>query len=1023
MTVSGEGHQDATVSGWTGQTPGRDPRWWGGGSAAALVPAPGRIEHTGRGHDDPDPGIQAHGFILGVDLVSGLITIVSGNLAGFVGVEPVAALGATLGEVLGAEAADRLWLPGTPGELGPPVQTIRLPPSPGAGRSAEVESGRRPRWQDFEVVTYRSGDRWVGEFEPAADSPVPLRSLYDTVRRTLDDPRTDNHPRTVDAVTAQCAAAAAEIRALTGYDRVLVYRLDDPDHGEVIADAHRRGLADYRGQGVAPDAVLPARLELSPHLRMRMITDVDAPPIPLLRAVSTGPPPTAQVDLTTSLLRAPSAADQRYLRELGARALLTVPLVIDGRLWGLLACHHLSPRRVPHDVRAVCDLLARLLSWEVRAAQLRIEDRRLSRLGGFVVEVVTALTTAVSQATAPSTAAVSLTAAALEVADALLAMTAADGVVLHLDGIRGTAGRTPDSDDLDRLLPLIDALAGDGVRPWATEQLSVELGRHGHGDLAGDEATTGVLYLPFAGRDSGYVLWLRGGQARTAADRTATDRTGEQVHHRPPQPSAHPIQPQKADLPAGSARVLGGRSRPWLAAERAAAEAFAHAVPALLLHRARTVLVEHQLTAAADRQRLEHQLHQQQRLESLGQLAGGVAHDVNNLLAVIGPSAEVVTEEIEEQIATGGDSRWVAVHTDLTHITTATRRAADLTRQLLTFARREVVHPQALDLDAVITNLGPLLRRTIGDHIDLTTDLAGDLDLILADPGQIEQILVNLTINARDAMATGGCLSIETQQLPRHRPPVRPRRAPRPARRSGAPELVPVAASPPQVDGDRAVLLRVRDTGTGMTQDVIDRVFEPFFTTKTTTGGTGLGLATVHGIVHQAGATITITSDPGLGTTFTVVFPPTAELPDVEPPTALTPRRGGGQVVLVVDDNDDVRDITARVLIRAGYTVMTAATGAEALDLATAAEPPVDLLLTDLNMPGIPGDDLAAAVRTLHPTTRVLLMSGNPELLPRTGTPRPDHRVLDKPYTRVALLAAVTAALHGPSPTGRSTPR
>ena len=267
------------------------------------------------------------------------------------------------------------------------------------------------------------------------------------------------------------------------------------------------------------------------------------------------------------------------------------------------------------------------------------------------------------------------------------------------------------------------------------------------------------------------------------------------------------------------------------------------------------------LKAQTERDRLERQLHQSQRLESLGQLAGGVAHDFNNLLAVISNYAAFAAEEV----AKAPQEEWQSVREDIQEIQRAAERAAGLTRQLLAFARRDVIQPRALSLNDVIEDVEQLLIRTLGEHVELSTDLAAGLGRVLADPGQIEQVLVNLAVNARDAMPAGGKLIVAT---------------------AGTGIDADHAASRVGLGPGRYVSLKVSDTGTGMPPEVIERAFEPFFTTKAKGEGTGLGLATVYGIVTQVGGYVQIYSEPGLGTTFTILLPETSQVGQERSPSA-----------------------------------------------------------------------------------------------------------------------------------------
>jgi PAS domain S-box-containing protein len=379
--------------------------------------------------------------------------------------------------------------------------------------------------------------------------------------------------------------------------------------------------------------------------------------------------------------------------------------------------------------------------------------------------------------------------------------------------------------------------------------------------------------------------------------------------------------------------------------------------------------------AQSDRARLESQLQQGQRLEILGQLAGGVAHDFNNLLAVILNYAAFVTDEL----GTGPGANVAAAALDVAQIERAAERAAALTHQLLAFARREVVRPRVLDLNTVVADVEELLRRTIGADVLLSTELAPDIRPVLMDPGQVEQVLMNVAVNARDAMTRGGTLRIETTNID-----------------------VDVDFEAP---ASPYVRLRISDTGRGMSAEVLDRAFEPFYTTKPEGMGTGLGLATVYGIVSQAGGSVTARSRLGVGTTLTILLPATEEIavPVVEAPAVR--HRGNGETVLVVEDEDALRAVTERILIGHGYQVLVAADGVEAVALAGSHDGEISLLVTDVVMPKMAGNEVADRIRAARPGTEVLFMSGyaRNDLASRSLLDGDVH-LIEKPFTAEALL-------------------
>ncbi|GIF20481.1 PAS domain S-box-containing protein [Actinoplanes tereljensis] len=372
----------------------------------------------------------------------------------------------------------------------------------------------------------------------------------------------------------------------------------------------------------------------------------------------------------------------------------------------------------------------------------------------------------------------------------------------------------------------------------------------------------------------------------------------------------------------------------------------------------------------------EAQLQRVQRLEGLGQLAGGVAHDFNNLIAVISNYAMFIAEAAADH---GLDE----IAGDAAQIVKAAQRGADLTHQLLAFARREVVRPRPLSLNDVVIDIEAMLRRSIGEHILLDLNLDAGLPTITADPGQLDQVLVNLAVNARDAMPRGGTITIETDDL--------------------------------VADPGHFVRLRFSDTGTGMPPEVIERAFEPFYTTKPAGKGTGLGLATVYGIITAAGGDLSISSKAGLGTTFTILMPTTDAEPaaPAEPEAAPVDYRRG--TILAVEDEPALRDVLQRILAGAGHEVLIAADGPAALALATGHPGRIDVLLTDVVMPHMLGKDLAERFLAACPGAGVLFMSGYARpALASQGTLDPDVPLVEKPFSKNQLLAAVQQCLDRP---------
>ena len=382
--------------------------------------------------------------------------------------------------------------------------------------------------------------------------------------------------------------------------------------------------------------------------------------------------------------------------------------------------------------------------------------------------------------------------------------------------------------------------------------------------------------------------------------------------------------------------------------------------------------------------RLESQLIQSQKMEALGRLAGGVAHDFNNLLTAIIGYSEFLLQELNPYDPRRGD---------VEEIKKAANRAAALTRQLLAFSRKQMLQPQVLNLNTTVSNLEKMLRRLIGEDIELVTVLDPHLGRVKADPGQIEQVIMNLAVNTRDAMPQGGKLTIETRDVLLDED---------------------YARQYADVQPGSYVMLTMSDTGTGMDEETLSHLFEPFFTTKDVGQGTGLGLATVHGIVKQSGGHITVYSEPGLGTTFKIYLPQTEEASTTTSLPLTRPAALQGQeTILLVEDADMVRDLARRTLTFRGYTVLEAHDGEEALRLSTQHEGPIHLLVTDVVMPGgISGRQLAERLMATRPEMRVLYMSGYADdAIVRHGLLEPGMAFLQKPFAPDILALKVREVL------------
>jgi len=388
---------------------------------------------------------------------------------------------------------------------------------------------------------------------------------------------------------------------------------------------------------------------------------------------------------------------------------------------------------------------------------------------------------------------------------------------------------------------------------------------------------------------------------------------------------------------------------------------------------------------------LEEQLRQSQKIEAVGQLAGGIAHDFNNLLTVIKGNVELAMHQLPSA---------VPLRNDLEQVAHAASRAALLTRQLLAFSRKQVLKPVVLDLTEVIAEAERMLHRVIGEDITFVTELAPTLSRVTADRGQIEQVLVNLVVNARDAMPGGGVLTVATGDV----------------------TLSAAGAAARGVMPGPYVTLRVSDTGVGMDDATRSRIFEPFFTTKPVGRGTGLGLATVHGVVHQSGGFVTVESTPRAGSSFTVFLPRTMHLDNPNGAVGFgtgIPR--GSETILLVEDEDAVRTVARRVLVEAGYTVLEAANAAEAIELFDRSRGAVAMLVSDVVMPGLNGHELSRTLRLRVPTLPALFVSGYSVDARGDSSGFDDECFLAKPYDPTELARRVRSILDAPCASERAS--
>ncbi|MFH0995664.1 MAG: response regulator [Pseudomonadota bacterium] len=397
-------------------------------------------------------------------------------------------------------------------------------------------------------------------------------------------------------------------------------------------------------------------------------------------------------------------------------------------------------------------------------------------------------------------------------------------------------------------------------------------------------------------------------------------------------------------------------------------------------HRLEKVI--HIATDITEQKRAETELRESQKMDAIGRLAGGVAHDFNNMLSIINGYAELLLMKLKEDDP---------LCTDVGQILKAGNRAADLTRQLLAFSRKSIVQPKVISLNTVVSGVEKMLQRLIGEDIRVAFEMAGDLGHVRVDPGLIEQVIMNLAVNARDAMPLGGQLTIETRNVDldesfsrRH-----------------------VSVSPGSY-----VMLAVSDTGAGMDEATRQRIFEPFFTTKEKGKGTGLGLSMVYGIVKQNNGSIWVYSEPGQGTAFKIYLPRIAEAVELEQIAPVDPTARGTETILIVEDEEAVCTLVKKILLSAGYQVLTAINGGEALMLLERRQEPVHLLLTDVVMPGMSGRELADRLLKIHPEMKVLFMSGyTDDAIVHHGVLDPDAHFIGKPFAMTTVQRKVREVL------------
>jgi len=1027
-------------------------------AAAPLMAAPTRLELSSCDREPIHiPGsIQPHGALLAFAPATGMVLTGSRNLKRWFAVGSLPPQGRSLPDLIGKHAAsvlERALTENTGAALRHRI--LELPACPEDGQPETLEAvlhvHRGVCIAEFAVPPPRKDDgRWMRGLVDTIDRLRGASSLEDLVERTV-----------------------RRVRQLTGFDRAMVYRFDDDWHGHVIADAHEPGMPSFFDLHY-PASDIPAQArELFLRNLVRNIADVGAVPVPLATSNFAVDEP---LDMTHAMLRSSSPIHIRYLKNMGVAASLTLSILVDGRLWGLVACHHRTPRPVSMCLHQVCHALAINLGFMVGWSLQKQKTAAISEaveMQGRIIEAFNDVQSPLSDVIETCSA-------------ALLRMLTATGGVFWKGNQVYPFGQWPLFTASDPLLAEVRRTLANA----AHDAVFVECaGIDATLTAQSDTAVSGFAAIRLEPNASTGIAWCRPEHASTVVWGGNPDKAASITIDAKGASSCTP----RASFERWCTLVKG-RARPWSDQDREAAKSLLSLRPVLAVRDSlaqvsssernfRSLLTLQSdaywqtdldgrllalskplpngrvlrggeslldlLTDAGDastlapldralrekrpfrslhlrssgiggRSRFEVQLNgeplrdshgracgwhgtitdvtreveladrlrQAQRLESIGKLTGGVAHDFNNLLTVILGNSELLVEQLELRPS-------LKLLAEM--ILSAATSGAELTHRLLAFAREQTLDPRPVNVGALLSGMKPLLRRTLTEAISITKHVGDGVPPALADTAQLESAILNLCLNARDAMPEGGAItlgiSLEVVE------------------ESGACGLEDA------VPGDY-VCIAVADTGTGISPENIRRVFEPFFTTKEFGSGTGLGLSIVYGFMRQSQGYVTIESKPGSGTTVRLFLPAAEVQVPMEPKpvshsaSTLAELPRGSETILLVEDEPLLRVSAERILSGLGYHVLVAQNASVALDL-LGAHPEIALLFTDLVMPGgVNGAELAARALTLQPGLLVLYTSGyaNHEIHLRAEA-NGRANFLGKPYRKLALAQQVRATL------------
>ncbi len=872
--------------------------------------------------------VQDFGFLIALTNDWNVVRV-SANLACYWGVEAATVLGKNFSSLI--TPAAELTLRGL-------MASIYANGSERVMNCALVDN-RAP----FDLNIHIVGELVIVEGEPANpdDEQHGMASMRGVIKRLL----------AADSLEIFHRLTARQVRTLTGYDRVMIYRFDPQGNGEVIAESVRSGIETFIGLHYPASDIPQQARALYLVNPFRIIADVGASTAALLPALSavTGP-----LDMTHCITRSVSPVHLEYLQNMGVKATLSISIIVSGELWGLIVCHHYTPRLPTLAQRTAAELFGTMYSLSLCArlqTNIASEEVRTHALADKLINAIAGNKNLLTDAQ--------------WLQDMTRDMIDYDGVAICQAGTIFASGSVPDEGVIRLLIEHLNATSPSRV--FTTDCLA----SINPAFVEARETAAGVLAIPISRSPRDYILMFR-------RERMRSIQWGGDPAKSVAADSSQRLSPRKSF--AAFAEIVRGKALPFDIGEQRSAEAVRSAMVEVIL---RLSEAHNAALAASDVERRQavEALREGEKFQAIGQLAGGIAHDFNNILQQVffGTALLRVSGNTEERRLELLDMLDLAAHA-----------ARESTARLLAFGRRQVLKPAAIDLNALIGELAVFLRPSLGLKVDLKLDLDSEPCWAMIDAGQLKVAILTMATNARDAMLPdGGIFTLQTIHST--------------INRSGGAAV-------------ECVCINVTDTGHGMSAETLSHIFEPFYTTKQPGMGTGLGLAQVWGFAMQSNASISATSRPGQGTTFSLLMPKLDHVKLVAPPKALPGLAIAtidqpmlGKTILVVEDDGNVADVTISLLANEGYVTHYAATADEALAILDSGKP-IDAVFSDVVMPGsINGVQLAAAIRSRHPKIAITLASGYAEFL-ADGADVGTTEVLGKPYRFTDLTTALTRA-------------